>query len=320
MPAALCSCAAAYAFPACPGLLLVRNALSSEQQRSLTVDALTLFPEPPAHTNHTRALGALPGLWAAAQASLRLQQERRPAAAAAAVNCGPEHQLEQDYDRECSDSSGGGSSSCAVWAADGTDPPATTLLRKLRWATLGPPYDWTAREYLRHEAHRPLPAQLQALAVELAALAERLLGCDADAKQECEEEEQQQQQQVPAPRPAFDAALVNYYPEGSTLGGHIDDAESDLTQSLVSLSLGCPAVFLAGGATRDVQPLALLLRSGDAMVMAGPARRAYHGVPRVFTDAAPAPALEVSTEGDSFGPFAAHMRTCRINISIRDMQ
>ena len=45
----------------------------------------------------------------------------------------------------------------------------------------------------------------------------------------------------------------------------------------VTVSLGCQAVFLAGGRTRDVRPAALWVRSGDVVVLAGHARRCYHG-------------------------------------------
>ena len=43
-------------------------------------------------------------------------------------------------------------------------------------------------------------------------------------------------------------------------------------------SLGNAAVFLIGGQTRDIEPIPILLRSGDVVVMSGPhCRRAYHG-------------------------------------------
>ena len=43
-------------------------------------------------------------------------------------------------------------------------------------------------------------------------------------------------------------------------------------------SLGNAAVFLIGGKTRDVEPIPLILRSGDVIIMSGPeCRRAYHG-------------------------------------------
>lgn len=121
---------------------------------------------------------------------------------------------------------------------------------------------------------------------------------------------------------------------GDTLNGHIDDAEPCLHQPLVSLSLGCDAIFLMGGPTKDTPPTALRLRGGDAVVLSGPARRCYHGVPRVLPavgcpqaaatlaegscDRGPAAAEEGSAAGDEFVPFARHMQRCRINISIRD--
>lgn len=42
--------------------------------------------------------------------------------------------------------------------------------------------------------------------------------------------------------------------------------------------LGNAAIFLVGGLTRDSEPIPVLLRSGDAVIMSGPAcRRVYHG-------------------------------------------
>lgn len=42
-------------------------------------------------------------------------------------------------------------------------------------------------------------------------------------------------------------------------------------------SLGCKAVFLLGGPTRDDPPLAMFVRSGDVVLMAGSARHCFHG-------------------------------------------
>lgn len=50
------------------------------------------------------------------------------------------------------------------------------MLRKLRWATLGPQYDWTRREYDMHGQHRELPEALARLAVGAAALLATLEG------------------------------------------------------------------------------------------------------------------------------------------------
>ncbi len=63
------------------------------------------------------------------------------------------------------------------------------------------------------------------------------------------------------------------------------------------------------------------LRSGDAVIMSGPARMCYHGVPRIFgEDSTRDSEMEAGAGGDVFAPFAEHMRTTRINISIRASQ
>ena len=49
-----------------------------------------------------------------------------------------------------------------------------------------------------------------------------------------------------------------------------------------SHSFGQSAVFLIGGESRAVRPQALLLQSGDVVVMSGPSRLAYHGVPKIL--------------------------------------
>jgi alkylated DNA repair protein alkB family protein 1 len=71
-------------------------------------------------------------------------------------------------------------------------------------------------------------------------------------------------------------------------------------------------------AVQDIEPTAVLLRGGDAVVMAGAARRCYHGVPRVMPEQAAAAAAEAEAEGGGgSGAFERHMARCRISISIR---
>ena len=50
-----------------------------------------------------------------------------------------------------------------------------------------------------------------------------------------------------------DVALINFYKEGDTLGGHLDDVEKDLEKPIVSFSLGCEAIFLIGGRQQRIQ-------------------------------------------------------------------
>lgn len=49
------------------------------------------------------------------------------------------------------------------------------------------------------------------------------------------------------------------------------------------LSLGCKAIFLLGGKSRQDEPLAMFLRSGDVVLMAGEARECFHGEISRFT-------------------------------------
>ena len=46
---------------------------------------------------------------------------------------------------------------------------------KLRWCTLGPQFDWTARVYDTKQPYKPLPAELHALACRLSASAAKHL-------------------------------------------------------------------------------------------------------------------------------------------------
>ncbi len=443
-----CNAQFGVAGPSSAGLLLVRGALEPALQRQLIVQAFTCFCEPPNHTNHTRAYpDGLPGIWVAAQQGLRLQLPAaagQPASQQQVNNRAAEIAGDAAYAPKCPPTSaagngcGCGASSPSqpdaapaaaaaqhtLWGLGGSGPPAASLLGKLRWATLGPPYDWTHRRYLRDVPHTPLPPALRRLAAELASLAAELAVGSGEpspgggpasraghAGQSAAELGAGSQGAIPTtPQFSPDAALVNFYYEGQavlardaavqyhaffgtvtppvlrppslasggvhpaaacpaqmclhpeppgprpaclpcagdTLNGHIDDAEPSLHQPLVSLSLGCDAVFLIGGPTRDTPPTPLLLRGGDIVVLSGPARHCYHGVPRVLAGAGrPQAAAGCATGSGScvtggsggrqrgcveppanseaqgareveFAPFARHMQGCRINISIRD--
>jgi DNA oxidative demethylase len=83
------------------------------------------------------------------------------------------------------------------------------------------------------------------------------------------------------PRPP-EACLVNYYAPGTRMGLHRDEDEEDFDAPVVSLSLGDTAVFRVGGLTRKGPTRSVRLASGDAVVLGGAARLAYHGIDRVL--------------------------------------
>ncbi|RSS67324.1 alpha-ketoglutarate-dependent dioxygenase AlkB [Streptomyces sp. WAC06614] len=89
------------------------------------------------------------------------------------------------------------------------------------------------------------------------------------------------------PGPAYDIALVNFYEGDARMGMH-RDAEERAEDPVVSLSLGDSCVFRFGNTVSRGRPYHdVELRSGDLFVFGGPARRAYHGVPKVLPGTAP---------------------------------
>lgn len=96
-----------------------------------------------------------------------------------------------------------------------------------------------------------------------------------------------------------DACLLNRYAPGTRLSLHQDRNERDMAAPIVSVSLGLPAVFLWGGATRGERPRRIRLESGDVVVWGGSSRLAFHGV-------------DTLAEGEH-----ALTGCCRINLTLR---
>jgi len=74
------------------------------------------------------------------------------------------------------------------------------------------------------------------------------------------------------------ACLINRYVPGARLSLHQDKDESDLSQPIVSVSLGLPAVFLFGGLSRSDKTARVRVAHGDVAVWGGPSRLRFHGV------------------------------------------
>ena len=75
-----------------------------------------------------------------------------------------------------------------------------------------------------------------------------------------------------------DACLINRYEPGSRLSPHQDRNERDVGWPIVSVSLGLPAVFQFGGATRANTLTRFPVHHGDVAVWGGASRLFFHGV------------------------------------------
>ena len=78
------------------------------------------------------------------------------------------------------------------------------------------------------------------------------------------------------------ACLVNFYDAGAKMGLHQDRDEDDFEAPVVSLSLGDTALFRIGGTKRGEPTRSFRLASGDALVLGGDTRLAFHGVDRIL--------------------------------------
>jgi len=78
------------------------------------------------------------------------------------------------------------------------------------------------------------------------------------------------------------ACLINYYGPDAKMGLHQDRDERDFAAPVISLSLGDSCLFRVGGEKRGDVTRSLRLNSGDAVVLGGAARLAFHGVDRIY--------------------------------------
>jgi DNA alkylation damage repair protein AlkB len=143
-----------------------------------------------------------------------------------------------------------------LWTVSVCENNGFAKFKKLRWANLGYHYNWTLRKYVQHEKSL-FPAEFAKLCKQAAGL----VSLDINPE----------------------AGIVNYYPRGTQMCGHIDDAEHCMDEPIVSFSVGCSCIFLLGGTSKDAVPVPILLRSGDCVIMSGQSRCCYHGVPVILS-------------------------------------
>lgn len=78
-----------------------------------------------------------------------------------------------------------------------------------------------------------------------------------------------------------EACLINYYAPTAKMGLHQDRDEEDFAAPVLSLSLGDSCLFRLGGRKRGDPTRSFRLGSGDALVLGGDCRLAFHGVDRI---------------------------------------
>ncbi|MFT0860015.1 alpha-ketoglutarate-dependent dioxygenase AlkB family protein [Ancylobacter sp. G4_0304] len=79
-----------------------------------------------------------------------------------------------------------------------------------------------------------------------------------------------------------EACLINWYGEGARMGLHQDRDEEEFGAPVLSLSLGDTAVFRIGGTKRNDPTRSIRLASGDALLLSGASRLAFHGIDRIL--------------------------------------
>ncbi|KRZ12427.1 Alkylated DNA repair protein alkB -like protein 1 [Trichinella zimbabwensis] len=177
------------------------------------------------------------------------------------------------------------------------------LCAKLRWITFGYHHDWDSKVYSNQERSL-IPREL----VQLSRIIAGRVGY-ADYEPE--------------------ATIINYYNGKTTMSGHVDTSERNLDAPLISVSLGQTAIFLIGTSKPSDPPEALVLRSGDIVVMSGPSRVAFHALPRVICNVRYSKRAfqeEQQQQDDTFelveeiDPLiVGYMNAHRINLNIRQV-
>lgn len=162
------------------------------------------------------------------------------------------------------------------------------LESKLRWVTLGGQYDWTKKVY---------PSEVPpAFPSDIASLVKGLF-----------------------PDVTPQAAIINFYSPGDTLSVHRDVSE-DCANSLISVSIGCDALFIAGNDDGS-RTSTIRLKSGDVLLMSGESRYAWHAVPKIIPGTCPSwlddwPGVPDTGE---YQIWRGWMSNKRINLNVRQM-
>lgn len=176
-------------------------------------------------------------------------------------------------------------------------------LNDLTWSTLGRHYDWTNRSYPPPSStlwHSPLPKDIDKLVtkivdtVRLESTSSRIIDSTGQVTEGLVTNTEgvnkiRSTDEIDDLPFSPQTVIVNYYSATSAtgskfpMGAHRDDLESAIKSPVVSVSLGCACVFLLEKESDPTsEPTALVLSSGDALLLSGKSRLSLHGVSVVF--------------------------------------
>jgi len=116
------------------------------------------------------------------------------------------------------------------------------------------------------------------------------------------------------------AAILNFYSPGDTLSLHRDVSE-ECDRGLISISIGCDALFLVANAD-GTETAIIRLHSGDAVLMSNQSRYAWHAVPRVLAATCPNSLKDWPALGhdSAYSHWNSWLSNKRINLNIRQMR
>jgi alkylated DNA repair protein alkB family protein 1 len=207
-----------------------------------------------------------------------------------------------------------------------TTGPYCAKTNPLRWATLGFSYDWSNKIY-DPTRYSPFPEQLREMILRVVKTvgeaAEKDALSTAGAESEAGANDDAVKDHIANSKASVlctsyepQTAIVNYFPVGTMMCAHQDLSEPSLHRPLISISLGCSAVFLMGTTSRQDRPHAFILRSGDIVSFAGESRLAFHGVPRILDDC---PAYLLPSENNGQPEDDDRIKNLRVNINVRQV-
>ncbi|KAG1875011.1 hypothetical protein C8R48DRAFT_691004 [Suillus tomentosus] len=309
----------AFTVPRVPGLVILPSFVSPQDQRRLVRWALRDHARHPNETNlDAHYILPEEGLWNAHLSSdaplVRTRACTPELSNTKSGNSGP-RQLVSNTPADPANFQSMLHSPKPLPAPSPTVSPAspTTLISKLRWANIGWSYHWGSKQYDFTKGKGHVDNEIGAICKRAVSSVDWKEVFGQSDEEAWSDEHWESWHETYEP----DAGIVNYYqikawfiPERNKKrvlivpAGHSHGSRRSLRslcyitfgfdivsyQSLSSVinnflmwrfrdRLGNAAIFLIGGLTRDVEPTAILLRSGDVVIMSGPAcRRAYHGL------------------------------------------